>query len=273
MWQIWHDLCAVTQSLSHWLQSLLLHVVHAQGCVRCHVKCACKLHATSVACTGVQRLSHITCMQCPCHVWCTHRGAKAVVLRAAMKQILLLYFTLWPSAFSLGSSLCSSSILPEDCMSWSSSLLASPAACLFSPKSSSSPLHRNCKPAHTLRVLCQECYTFETCACNWRRRDVDTLQIVAVLQTIALLKMTALPLPDCLVLQMTALLLSDSNTYNTSQGKVRRQQERAASGSDTRHMVYNTSQPGFVHSLGDSTLCAAPWPGSADLAGSWRCIQ
>ena len=52
--------------------------------------------------------------------------------------------TLWPSALSFGSSLCSNSILPEECTSRSSSDPASPPACRFTAKSSSSPLHRNC---------------------------------------------------------------------------------------------------------------------------------
>lgn len=63
-------------------------------------------------------------------------------LRVRMKMC-----TLWPSALSFGSSLCSSSILPEDCTSRSSSDPASPPACLFTAKSSSSPLHRNCMAA------------------------------------------------------------------------------------------------------------------------------
>lgn len=52
--------------------------------------------------------------------------------------------TLCPSAFSLGSSLCSSTILPDDCVSRSSSDPALPAACFFTAKSSSNPLHKNC---------------------------------------------------------------------------------------------------------------------------------
>ena len=72
-----------------------------------------------------------------------------------MKQVSAVVLTLCPSAFSLGRSLCSSSILPEDCISRSSSLPASPAACLFSPKSSSRPLHRNCsQPTNLMSDRC-----------------------------------------------------------------------------------------------------------------------
>lgn len=54
--------------------------------------------------------------------------------------------TLWPSARSLGSSLCSSTILPHACTSWSSSLASSaPVSSLRRMMSSSSPVHKNCK--------------------------------------------------------------------------------------------------------------------------------